>query len=217
MRLNITNEGGAFEKITLLKNIANLWLIQECRRHWNTHGNNYSWDDLIAAAHLAPAFLAFLDPDDDSFLAPGNMPARIQAYCASSHQPVPQTIGEITRIIIESLAMKYVYTLRRVQAVSEQPIETLHIIGGGSQNRLLNQFSANATGCRVVAGPSEATAVGNVLVQMVAKGDLSTLEEARDLSRRSFLTDEFLPMDRDRWQTAYERYLLAVGLCVENQ
>jgi sugar (pentulose or hexulose) kinase len=212
LRLNITNEGGAFDNITLLKNIANLWLIQECRRHWNTHGNNYTWDDLVEAARQAPEFLAFLDPDDRQFLAPGNMPARVQAYCAATKQAVPQTPGEITRVILESLAMKYRYTLNRVQAVSGQDVDTFHIIGGGSQNRLLNQFTANATGRRVVAGPSEATAAGNVLVQMVARGDLSSPEEARELSRRSFPTEEFLPQDRERWDAAYERFLTATVL-----
>lgn len=215
LRLNITNEGGAFDNITLLKNIANLWLIQECRRHWNAQGNNYSWDDLVAAARSAPAFLAFLDPDDMRFLAPGNMPARIQAYCASTNQAVPQTPAEITRVILESLAMKYRYTLQRVQAVSGQAVETFHIIGGGSQNRLLNQFTADATGLRVIAGPSEATAAGNVLVQMVARGDLSSPEEARELSRRSFFTEVFLPQDRESWEAAYERYLDATGLASE--
>jgi rhamnulokinase len=212
MELNITNEGGAFGKITLLRNIANLWLLQECRRTWGLTGALLTWEQLGDLAQTAPAFTAFIDPDDPAFLLPGDMPGRIQARCQASNQPVPQSKGEIVRVVLESLAYKYRYTLERVEAVSGQKAEVLHIIGGGSRNRLLNQLSANANGLEVRAGPAEATAIGNVLVQMAALGHLGGLEEGRELVRRSFLCETYAPQDGEAWEANYEHFLRVNGL-----
>jgi rhamnulokinase len=212
MRLNITNEGGAFGKITLLRNIANLWFLQESRRHWSKAGKQVDWSTLIEMASQAPAFTAFIDPDDASFILPGDIPSRIQSYCQKTGQTVPHTRGQILRVVLESLALKYRYTLERVQAVSGVRAETFHIIGGGSRNQLLNQFTANAINLPVVAGPDEATAAGNILVQMVGLGHLGSLEEARCLVRDSFDTETYLPEDTSRWDEAYTQFLTSLRL-----
>jgi rhamnulokinase len=207
MHLNVTNEGGAFGKITLLRNIANLWLLQECRRAWALEGVVLTWEQLGDLAQSAPAFSAFIDPDDPTFLLPGDMPRRIQTRCQASGQPIPQSKGEIVRVVLESLAYKYRYTLERVEAVSGQKAQVLHIIGGGSRNHLLNQLSANATGLEVRAGPAEATAIGNVLVQMTALGHLGSLEEGRALVQRSFCCKIFAPQEVDAWESNYSLFL----------
>jgi rhamnulokinase len=207
MQLNITNEGGAFGKITLLRNIANLWLLQECRRAWAQEGTSLTWEQLGDLARSAPAFSAFIDPDDPAFLLPGDMPRRIQMHCLASGQPIPQGKGEIVRVVLESLAYKYRYTLERVEAVSGQKAQVLHIIGGGSRNHLLNQFSANATGLEVRAGPAEATAIGNVLVQMAALGYLGGLDEGRALVQRSFPCEVYAPQEVDAWESNYSLFI----------
>jgi rhamnulokinase len=215
MRLNITNEGGAFGKITLLRNIANLWFLQESRRHWSKAGEQLDWRTLIELANQAPAFTAFIDPDDATFILPGDIPNRIQTYCQQTGQTVPNTRGEILRVALESLALKYRYTLERVQTVSGVQAETFHIIGGGSRNQLLNQFTANALNLPVIAGPDEATAAGNILVQMVGLGHLASLEEARRLVRDSFVTETYLPQDISRWDEAYKQFLTSLRLVNE--
>ncbi|OGO27199.1 MAG: hypothetical protein A2Z16_16320 [Chloroflexi bacterium RBG_16_54_18] len=212
LRLNLTNEGCAFDKFAFLRNIANLWLLQECRRAWLADDDGLGWEQLVDLALSARPFLAFVDPDDPGFLLPGNMPACIQAYCQRSSQAVPQTREEITRVVLESLAMKYRFTLERILAVTGKRIETLHIIGGGSRNRLLNQFTANAIRTPVKAGPFEATAIGNILVQMAAKGEVSSLAETREVVRRSFPGEAFDPQDADRWEEQYQRFLKVTGL-----
>lgn len=212
MYYNITNEGGAFGKVLLLRNIANLWLLQECRRHWAMQGEELSWDHLSGLAAQAQAFKAFIDPDHPLFLLPGNMPARILGSCQDSGQAIPETKGEIIRLVLESLAFKYRYTLDRLTRLTKEPVKVMHIIGGGSRNRLLNQFSANALQIPVIAGPFEATAIGNILTQMVATGELSSLEEARQLVRRSFSTEEFLPGEKNLWEENYQRFLQSTHL-----
>lgn len=214
MAMNITNEGGAFGKITLLRNIANLWMVQECRRQWALEGEQFTWEILTAMAEKAQPFVAFIDPDQRQFLLPGNMPARIQAACQASQQAVPQTRGEVLRVILESLAFKYRYTLDRLRSLQAKPVQVLHIIGGGSRNQLLNQLSAQAMGLPVLAGPGEATALGNILVQMVATGALSGLSEARMLVRRNFPPKLFLPdpAEQNLWEAAYQRFLQATDL-----
>jgi rhamnulokinase len=207
LQLNITNEGGAFGKIALLRNIANLWLLQECRRAWTLEGASLTWKQLGELAQSAPAFSAFIDPDDPAFLLPGDMPRRIQTRCQASGQPIPQSKGEIVRVVLESLAYKYRYTLGRVEEVSGQKAQVLHIIGGGSRNRLLNQLSANATGLEVRAGPAEATAIGNVLVQMAALGYLGDLEEGRSLVQRSFPCKIYAPQEAYAWESNYPLFL----------
>lgn len=210
---DITNEGGVAGTFRFLKNIMGLWLVQECRREWARAGRNYSYDDLtqLAADASGTAQARTISPlislADNRFLPPGNMAGRIQAYCAETGQAVPQTVGDIIGCTLASLALEYRWVAERLQELVGRPLPTLHIFGGGSQNKLLNQFAADATGRTVVAGPVEATAIGNVLVQAIALGHLSDLAEARALVRRSFALETYEPRDTAIWDQAYDRYL----------
>jgi rhamnulokinase len=190
-----------------LKNIMGLWLVQECRREWVREGCSYSYADLTRMAAEAPAFGPLVSLNDDRFLPPGDMPGKLQAFCAETGQPVPDTRGQIIRCALESLAFEYRWLAKRLDEIVGRPLPTLHIFGGGSQNRLLNQFAADATGRTVVAGPVEATAIGNVLVQAIALGHLSDLAEARALVRRSFQVETYEPRNSAIWDEAYARYL----------
>ena len=212
MHMNVANEGGAFGTITFLRNITSMWLLQECRRQWSFDGEPLTWDEMVQSANAEIPFQGFVDPDDPAFVVPGNMPARIQRYLANSNQPVPQSKGGIVRVILESLAFKYRYTLERVLLVTGKPADVLHIIGGGSKNRMLNQFCANATHLPVVAGPHEATIIGNVLLQMAATGEVKSLDEARELVRNSFPTELYFPADAQTWDDQYAKYLRQTGL-----
>jgi rhamnulokinase len=202
LAMNLTNEVGAAGKIRLLKNIAGLWLLQECRRAWAAGGQEYSYEHLARLAAEARPFVAILDPD--AFLDPGGMPARISAYCAKTGQPVPQTPGEFARSILESLALRYRRVLEMLEELLGRRMAVIHIVGGGSRNEVLNQFVADATGRTVAAGPTEATAIGNVLIQAIGAGDLAGLAEARALVRGSFPVRMFEP--QQSWGAAYERY-----------
>ncbi|MDX1520301.1 MAG: rhamnulokinase family protein, partial [Anaerolineae bacterium] len=204
---NFTNEGGVQDTIRLLKNVGGLWLVQESRRTWARQGRKYSYSDLSEMAETADPFVALIDPDDPLFGPPGDMPARIQTFCQRTGQAAPQSEGEFVRCALESLALRYRWVINRAAELSGQPVEVVHIVGGGSQNRLLNQFTANATGRPVVAGPIEATAIGNVLMQMLALGQISSLSEGRDLVRRSFPVETYEPQDGAAWEEAYQRYL----------
>jgi rhamnulokinase len=194
-----------------LKNIMGLWLVQECRRAWAWAGKSYSYDDLSAMATRAPAFGPLVSMAGSHFLAPGDMPARIQAFCRDTGQAVPQGEGQIVRCALESLALEYRWVAERLDEIVGRPLPTLHIFGGGSQNELLNQFAADATGRTVVAGPVEATAIGNVLVQAMALGHLSGLTEARSLVRRSFPLRTYEPGNGADWDEAYAYYLKLRG------
>jgi rhamnulokinase len=204
---DFTNEGGVNDTFRLLKNIMGLWLVQECRREWARAGASYSYDELTQMASGAPAFGAQVAVNDERFLPPGDMVSRIQTFCRATGQVVPDTRGEVMRCILESLALEYRWVAERLDELVARRLPTIHIIGGGSRNRLLNQFAANATGRTVVAGPVEATAIGNVLVQAIALGHLADLSEARALVRRSFEVESYEPKDLAAWDEAYERYL----------
>ena len=206
LALNVTNEGGVCDTIRLLKNVTGLWVIQECRRTWLHGDSNQSWGEIVAAAEAAPAFTAFIDVDAPDFIAPGDMPARIQAYCARTGQTVPGDRGTVARVVFESLALKYRRTLEMLDELVGRRIAVLHIMGGGTQNRLLSQFAANAIGRPVVAGPIEATAAGNILMQMLATGAISSLAEGRAVIRRSFDTERFEPHDTVAWNDAFARF-----------
>jgi rhamnulokinase len=205
LAFNVTNEGGVCDTIRLLKNITGLWVIQECRRTWMQEGTKLSWEEIVGLAAAAPAFTALIDVDAHEFIAPGDMPARIRAYCAATGQPVPQDRGTVARVVLESLALKYRRTLEMLDELTGRSISVLHIVGGGTQNRLLSQFAANAIGRPVVAGPIEATAAGNILMQMLAMGDIASLAEGRAVIRRSFDTEPFEPRDVAQWDEAYGR------------
>ncbi len=202
----LTNEGGCGGKICFLKNILGLWLLQECRREWACKGAEYTYNDLTKMAATATPFRSFIDPADPVFLAPGDMVVRIQSFCRRTGQPVPETSAEVVRCILESLALEYRHVLQQISELTEYSLPVIHITGGGCRNDLLNQFTANASGRRVIAGPVEATAMGNILVQAMAAGYLASLAEARALVRRSVETREFNPEDSVPWEQAYENF-----------
>ncbi len=191
--LNFTNEIGYGGSIRLLKNIIGLWLVQECRRAWAAGGNEYSYADLADLAASAEPHQSVLNPSDPRFLAPDNMPQRIAETCRETGQPVPESPGAILRCALESLALLYARTLREAEKLVGWQVEKLHIVGGGSRNALLNQLTADAANIEVVAGPTEATASGNVLVQSIAAGEVAGLAEARQIVRNSFDTEPFKP------------------------
>ncbi len=209
MQANYTNEGGVMGDIRLLKNIMGLWLIQECKREWDRREDAVGFAELVLMAENAPAFKAIIDVDDPCFLAPGDMPARIQEYCRRTGQPVPEGRGEISRVIYESLALKYRWGIDRLEKdLLGKPIKVLHIVGGGSNNGMLNQFTADALGRPVIAGPSEGTVIGNLLVQAMAIGDIADMKALRKVVANSFPTAKYLPQgDPKVWEEAYAKLL----------
>jgi rhamnulokinase len=206
LALNFTNEGGVAGTTRLLKNIAGLWLVQECRRMWNKDGAAVSWEDLNFAASAAPSLVSLIDPDDPSFLAPANMPEAIRGYCQRSGQSVPNERGAIIRCALESLALRYRMVLSWLETLIGGRIETMHVVGGGALNTQLCQATADACQRVVLAGPVEATAIGNVLVQAMARGDLASLGEARQVVRLSFPVVRYEPAHGAAWDTAYDRF-----------
>jgi rhamnulokinase len=204
---NFTNEGGVGGTFRFSKNIMGLWLLQECRRTWASRGEELSYNDLTVLAQAAPPFGAVIDLDHSEFLKPGDMPARIQEYCQRTGQPVLESKASIARSILEGIALKYRFVLERLEEMAGHRLEPLYIVGGGTQNRLLSQFSADATGRQVITGPVEATATGNILMQAVAVGALGSLEEARTVVRSSFEVSQFEPGNQAPWDAAYERLL----------
>ena len=211
---NLTNERGVDGTIRLLRNVMGLWLVQECRRHWEATGGPCDYDELHRLAAEAPPDVPLFDPDDDEFLAPGDMPARIVAACACLAQRAPRGPGEIVRSVLVSLACKYRLVLERLEQVSGRRIECIHVIGGGARNQLLCQLTADVTGRRLLAGPVEATALGNVLVQARAAGRVGSLAEIRDVAAASAVPDAFEPGDRGPAEADYHRFLAATGLTV---
>ena len=207
LKYNLTNEGGVCDTIRFLKNIMGMWLLQESRRQWARSGKSYSYDELTNLAADAPAFRSFIFVDDHRFLAPGEMVDRIQAFCRETEQPIPQTPAEVVRCILESLAFEYRWGTEKLRELSGKALPTIHIIGGGSRNRLINQFTADATGCEVIAGPVEATAIGNMLLQAFALNQLSSLQEGRALVRHSFDVTFYEPKNHPAWDEIYSRYL----------
>ena len=191
LEANFTNEVGVGGKIRFLKNIAGLWLLQECRRDWARQGQDYTYAELMEQAAAAKPIESIVDVDE--FSTPGNHPERIREYCRKSGQESPGDPGSVCMVILQSLAARYKDVLDSLERLTNRKIETIHIVGGGSRNRLLNQLAANKTGRKVVAGPVEATAAGNALTQALGAGDIESLEELRDVVRRSFEVEEFLP------------------------
>jgi len=204
-KLNFTNEGGVEGTTRFLKNIMGLWLLQECRRTWSAE-HDYSWPEMVEMSLNAQPFKCLIDPDAREFLNPGDMPAAIAAFCAKTGQPEPETHGEIIRTIFESLALKYRLTLDSIREVSMGEIEKIHIIGGGANNELLCQYAANATNLQVYAGPTEATAIGNIMMQAKALGAVSSLGEIRQMVFNSFETKIFYPQDANSWNAEYQRF-----------
>ncbi len=204
---NFTNEGGVGGTFRFLKNIMGLWLVQACRRAWQDAGELLAYDDLVALAAAAPPLVSLIDPDDERFLHPSDMPSAISDYCAQTRQPGPAERGAHVRCALESLALRYRWSLERIAEMRGCKPSVIHIVGGGSQNRLLCQWTADACGVPVVAGPVEATALGNTLVQLISAGEIASLAEARALVRRSFAPLVYDPRPSAAWDDAYARWL----------
>jgi len=204
-RLNFTNEGGVGGTVRLLKNITGLWLLEGCRKQWDLAGARYTYAAMCEMALAEPAFRSLIDPNDAAFTAPDSMPRAIDEYCARSGQPAPATPGQYTRAILESLALAYRAALEQLGTITGARFRELRVIGGGCRNAALNQFTADATGCRVLAGPAEATALGNIAMQLVGIGAIGSIGEARELIERSFPPEVFEPRKCAEWDRAFAR------------
>lgn len=201
-RLNFTNEGGVGGTIRFLKNVGGLWLLQECQRRWQEEGRSYSWPELVALAEAAPPLRSLVDPDAPEFLAVGDMPATIRAYCRRTHQPEPESVGAVVRCCLESLALKYRWVVEALEGLTGRTIETVRVVGGGSQNALLCQLTADACRRPVVAGPAEGTALGNILVQAMATGHLPDLTTGRRAVAASVSQASYAPRGSADWEAA---------------
>ncbi|MFV2066831.1 MAG: rhamnulokinase family protein, partial [Pirellulales bacterium] len=206
LRHNFTNEGGVGGTIRLLKNIAGLWLLQECRRAWQREGRAYDWEQIGRAAEEAEPLVSLIDPDDPSLVAPDDMPATIRKLCAARGEKVPATDGAVARCALESLALKSRQVLQWLQEITETQLRTIHIVGGGARNRLLCQMTADACKLPVIAGPFEATAVGNLMMQAVAAGVVGSVDEARTVIRDSFDVVHYRPRNPQAWDDAFARF-----------
>jgi rhamnulokinase len=204
---NITNEGGVCSTIRFLKNICGMWLLQECKRNWEEAGAELTWREIDKMVLEADPFIAFINPDAPEFAQPCDMPKQIQDFCRRTGQRVPEGIGEISRVIFESLAMRYRDIFQTLEKLHAKPLEQLHIVGGGCRNILLNRLTADALDRPVIAGPVEATGIGNMLMQMIAKSDVDALPEGRAMILESFGTETYEPHDTAAWDAAFERFL----------
>jgi rhamnulokinase len=202
---NFTNEGGVNGSIRLLKNISGLWIVQQCRAQWKREGHDWSWDHLVQLAEHAPPMESIIDTDDPALAAPANMPEAIREYCKRTGQPVPQSEGEVIRCALESLVLRYRFVLEHLEQLVGHQLKTIHIVGGGVQNRMLCQLAADACQRTVIAGPVEATALGNVMMQAIGSGELGSILDARQLLRGSSGIREYLPRRGGRWEEGFHR------------
>jgi rhamnulokinase len=205
LEANFTNEGGVEGTFRFLKNIMGLWPLQQCRKEWSTK-TQYSYDRLMKLGADAAPFRSFIDPDDGMFFNPPSMQAAIQEYCRKTGQVVPEQVAEFVRCILESLALRYRTTFEQLRRLTGRRLSRVHIIGGGSQNQLLCQYAANAMGIPVTAGPVEATAIGNIMIQAHAMGHVGSLAEIRTVVSRSFQPVLYEPKNQVEWNAAYERF-----------
>lgn len=205
--LNFTNEGGVDGTFRVLRNIMGLWLVQECRRTWQREGRDYSYAELTDMAAAAEPFRSLVDPDDQSFLKPGDMPSRIREFCSRTNQPVPDDVGSVVRTALDSLALKYRWVLERLEMLTGNRLDRIHMVGGGTQNTLLCQLAANVTGRPVIAGPVEATAIGNIIVQAIGLGHIGSLEQGREIVRGSFEVIGYESQSEGATEDAYGRFL----------
>jgi rhamnulokinase len=208
--LNYTNEGGIEGTTRFLKNITGMWLLEQCLKEWKKEGITYAYEKLVHMAESAPAFQSLIDPDHASFANPASMTKAITEYCVATGQIAPSVHAEFVRCIFESLSLKYKSVLGKFIQLAPFPIEKLHVIGGGSKNPLLNQWTANAIGISVIAGPSEATAIGNIMIQAKAAGCVGSLFEMRQIIRDSIQLEEFLPENISFWDKAYLKFIKIV-------
>jgi rhamnulokinase len=205
--LNFTNEGGIEGTTRFMKNITGMWLLEQCLKEWKKEGITYAYEKLVHIADTVPAFQSIIDSDHASFANPASMTKAIVDYCVSTGQSAPSTHAEFVRCIFESLSLKYRNVLENLNRLASFNIEKLHVIGGGSKNPLLNQWTANAIGIPVIAGPSEATAIGNIMIQAKAAGCVDSLQEMRQIIRESIILDEYVPENKSEWEAAYRRFL----------
>lgn len=206
LALNFTNEGGIDGTYRLLKNIMGLWLLQEMQKEWQRYGKKLSWEEMTHETRRGTPFVSFIDPDDPMFLPPGDMSGRVRDYCRKSGQLVPDSEANLLRCVTESLALKYRYVLDELEELTGEAIETLHIVGGGVQNELLCQWTANAIQRKVVAGPVEASSYGNILVQLIGLREISDIVEGRELIAQSVATKTYEPENEEQWETAFELF-----------
>lgn len=211
-RLNLTNEGGIDGTTCFLNNITGMWLLEQCLKEWDREGKHYSYSDVVEMAERAKPFISFINPNDPLFSNPSSMSDAIAVYCRNTGQEIPESHQQTVRCIFESLALCYRDTLENIQRVSPHAVKCLHIIGGGSKNRLMNQLTANATGLTIIAGPAEATAIGNCMIQARAAGLAGDRWDMRRIIRDTVKTETFIPQDNELWSEAYSRYKEATSL-----
>lgn len=203
---NVTNEGGVYGTYRLLKNVMGLWILQQCRAAWAAAGQTYAYEELVALAREAPPFTAVFNTNDPVFLTPGDHPQRIRRICQQTGQPAPETPGAVVRVVLESLAFAYCEVREQVTAVADQSATVLHIVGGGTQNQLLNQMTADATGLPTITGPIEATVIGNALVQLITLGEIADIGQARQIVAGMHELQQYEPQETAVWHEAYGRY-----------
>jgi rhamnulokinase len=206
LEYNFTNEGGVYGTWRLLKNIMGLWILQESQAQWQREGQTYSWSDITAMGQEADPFRSLIDPDDLRFLDAGNMPSRIKAICKETNQPIPESDSQVVRCVLESLALKYRFQLNRLEDIIGHSLPVIHMVGGGIQNELLCQWTANACDRETMAGPVEATALGNVGVQLIAGGHIKNLAAFRELVARSEPIKTYHPEDSSAWNKAFDQF-----------
>lgn len=204
--MNLTNEGGVAGTYRLLRNVTGLWLLHECRKTWALSGRNYGFEELMVLAETAPALKCFIEPNDSRFTEPGDMPARIREYCSGTGQPLPDSPAEVVRCVLESLALKHAQTVGLLGAAADETPGEIHMVGGGARNELLCQWTASASDMPVLAGPEEATLVGNLLVQTISLGEIGSVAEARELVRTSFPPKLYDPATSSAWEEARLRF-----------
>ena len=206
-KYNLTNEGGVNGTYRFSKNVMGLWVVQNCRAQWKDDGKEYSYDELTKMAAEAPLLKSIVDPDYEGFLRPGKAVDLVKEYCQKTKQPIPQTDGEVVRAVLQGLALRYRYVLESIEKMSNRHMDSIHIVGGGTQNKLLSQFTADALGRKVVTGPVEATAIGNLIVQAIATGAIPSWQAGVEVIEKSFEILTFIPGDNRPWNEAYDRFL----------
>lgn len=210
-RYNFTNEGGLEGTYRFSKNVMGLWILQQCKLQWKKEGNEFSYTELTEQASKAPHLKSFVDPDYSEFLHPGKIVEKIREYCELTGQPVPQNKGEIVRAALQGIALRYRYVIEKLEEVSGRRMSTIHIIGGGTKNQLLNQMTADAMGRQVISGPIEATSIGNLIIQAIANKDINNLKDGVDLIKNSFEISTFEPGDRRQWDAAFIQFVSHLG------
>lgn len=205
-KYNFTNEGGIEGTYRFSKNVMGLWVVQQCRQQWINEGKEYSYTELTEWAQKADHLKSFVDPDYSGFLRPGKTAERVKEYCQITSQPVPQTEGEIIRAVLQGLALRYRYVIEKLEEVSGRRMSTIHTMGGGTKNKLLSQFTADALGRRVISGPIEATSIGNIIIQAIANKDIESWQEGMAIIRNSFDILTFEPGDKAPWDEAYDKF-----------